>query len=525
VDGCSHPNIRAALVANAKEVAADADTLAALSDTPEEKEWSATAGKSMREISAIMLGELLTNADAYGEAAPEMKGEARNPVRENEKKLDELEEVTQALIDKIDASLLKEAADAEVALEERLAAGDRSIARANLIGWIVFLLVMVSVGGASWNLIQLVRKRMSELGHGMGAMEQGDLSVQLSSDSDDEIAQACSQLGRVVANLERKANLAQAMAGGDLTVRPEVLSEKDGLGQAFAQMVEQLSDLVRRMQAGAEQVNQGAQQTAQASQGMAQGATEQAAAVEEISSTLAEANQQVVHNAENARQADQLAQQASQSAQAGSKEMGQMVASMEEIRTSSQQISRIIKVIDEIAFQTNLLALNAAVEAARAGEHGKGFAVVAEEVRNLAARSSKAAKETADLIERSVTQVQTGSEVADRTAQALQQIVQAIGKTTELVAEISAGSRQQAEGLGQIVAGVRQIESVTQQNTANAEQTSATAEEMSMQAKELLDLVGQFRVESRSGESFSSQRAQNMPRVGAGNRRPKLLGR
>lgn len=296
--------------------------------------------------------------------------------------------------------------------------------------------------------------------------------------------------------IHKMVDASKRMADGDLDVDIDI-STKDEIGDlasAFNRMASNINEVMGNINEATEQVASGSRQVSDSSISLSQGATEQASSIEELTASIEQIASQTRLNAENADQANQLAESTKDNANQGNAHMKQMLGSMEDISESSNNISKIIKVIDEIAFQTNILALNAAVEAAKAGQNGKGFAVVAVEVRNLAARSASAAKETTALIEGSIKKVEGGTKIANETATALLQIVDSIEKVYTLINNISVASNEQAIGVEQINQGVTQIANVVQSTSATSQETAAASEELASQAEMLKEQVSRFKL-------------------------------
>jgi methyl-accepting chemotaxis protein len=325
--------------------------------------------------------------------------------------------------------------------------------------------------------------------------------------------------------LQTAVSVADRIANGQLNNHIEVKST-DEFGTLLAslkKMDAKLAEIVGSVRAAAENVGSAAGQISQGNDDLSQRTQEQASALEETAASMEEMTSTVKQNADNARQANQLAEGARAHAERGGHVVGQAVSAMQEINDSSRQIADIIGVIDEIAFQTNLLALNAAVEAARAGEQGRGFAVVATEVRSLAQRSATAAKEIKELIGNSVEKVKAGSELVDASGKVLTEILDSVKKVSDIVAEISAASEEQAAGIEQVNNAVTQMDTTTQQNAALVEEAAAASKAMQNQAQDMVAQISYF--STTTAPATYSQPTASVSFTPAKTERPVARGR
>ncbi len=300
----------------------------------------------------------------------------------------------------------------------------------------------------------------------------------------------------VVAPLERATEVANRLAAGDLLQRDIAgarLDEAGRLMRALAQLNVNLQAIVGDVRREVDGVHTAAREIAGGNHDLSSRTESQASNLQQTAATLEEITATIRQNADAAGSAAGLAQQASDIARRGESTAGSATQRMEEIRRASGRIVEIIAVIDGISFQTNILALNAAVEAARAGEAGRGFAVVAAEVRQLAQRTSAAAREIKALIEDSAQKVDAGAELVAGTGATVQQTLEAVERVTQLVLGISMASEQQSTALVQVNAAVASLDTLTQQNSAMVEELAATSSALSGQAEVVSEAVRIFR--------------------------------
>ncbi|TQI65985.1 methyl-accepting chemotaxis protein [Clostridium sp. KNHs216] len=364
---------------------------------------------------------------------------------------------------------------------------------------VIFLSFLISIIIAI-RISRSISKPVAEMSEAAQKIAQGDLSVQIDGNSQNEIGRLGEAFAQSTASIRAYisdiGNIVSEIERGNLTVGTdlEYIGDYAQLKSSILGIIATLNHTFGQIDQAAEQVASGSSQVSSGAQELAQGATEQASSVEELSASISEISTHVKDNAEHTASASRSVAEVSREIETSNQHMDDMVKAMTLINESSGEIGKIIKTIEDIAFQTNILALNAAVEAARAGAAGKGFAVVADEVRNLASKSAEAAKNTTALIENSVRQVENGTKIADATAQSLHRVVARAEEVTKTVEKISVATNRQSDAISQVTLGVEQISSVVQTNSATAEESAAASEELSSQAQLLRDLVEKFRL-------------------------------
>lgn len=349
------------------------------------------------------------------------------------------------------------------------------------------VVLLLTVGGIGWwNLAQT--QATTSLSNTVAALTVTGIALL--------VFFAVSLTKNILAPLKHATDFANTLAAGDLTSKFTV-NRNDEFGQllkALVQMGINLRATMLDVRKNADTVNQATSDITMGNHDLSQRTEEQASSLEETASSMEELTSTVRQNTENSIDANRLAMSAREVTVKGGEMMQTVVSTMSSISESSGKIADIISVIDGIAFQTNILALNAAVEAARAGEQGRGFAVVASEVRSLAQRSATAAKEIKALIDDSVHKVNEGTDLVNSAGKTMNEIVNSIRHVTEIMADITAASKEQSTGIEQVNQAITQMDEVTQQNASLVEQAAAAASALEQQAAELVGAISIFKV-------------------------------
>lgn len=370
------------------------------------------------------------------------------------------------------------------------------------IGITVFLIVLALIISyiVIRNLVNAITFPLLEIENAAHALSNGDFNAHITYDSADEMGETCKSMQKSFEKLKsiifEISSILSKLGKGDLTtkVSGEFSGELKEIENSIHELVDNLNKTMSEIDSAANQIESGSNQISGGAQDLAEGATEQAGSVEELVATITEISRQVQENSENAEKANALAASSGDVARSTREDVNKMVTAMQEISEATHNIKKVIKSIEDIASQTNLLSLNATIEAARAGEMGRGFAVVADEVRDLAEKSVEAVKDTTALIESIIVAVSHGEEIAEKTSEVFDDLMNKVQEIASTIEEISAASREQAIAIQEISSGVDQISVVVQTNSASSEENAAASEELSGQAYILNNLVKRFKL-------------------------------